>query len=452
MKIIVVGCGNVGSMLARTLSAEGHNITVIDSNPVTVKALSNELDIMAITGNGSTLEVLVDAGAENADLLIAVTDSDERNLLCCLISKKCGTKNTIARVRNPEYKNEIEFIKNDLGLSLSVNPELFAADEIARLVKFPTAIEIDAFAGGRVELLKFEVSKDSPICGLVLKNLKKDLNSEVLICIVERGSETLIPTGDFTLLEGDRVSFIASGRKAVEFFKAIKMSQGKIRAVIIVGGGETSFYLAKKLLASGVQVKIIEKDKRRCEELADVLSDAVIINGDGADKGLLGEEGLDRADAFVSLSNHDEENIMMSIYAKKVNPRIKIITKVHRNAYDEIINDLKIGSIINPKLLAAENIIKYVRAMSNTGDSNMETLYRLNDGRAEAMEFTVRETSDLVDRPLSELKLKKNVIVASIVRKGQIETPKGSSVIKVGDKVIIVTTNTGFDDIKDILA
>ena len=452
MKIIVVGCGNVGSMLARTLSAEGHNITVIDSNPVTVKALSNELDIMAITGNGSTLEVLVDAGAENADLLIAVTDSDERNLLCCLISKKCGTKNTIARVRNPEYKNEIEFIKNDLGLSLSVNPELFAADEIARLVKFPTAIEIDAFAGGRVELLKFEVSKDSPICGLVLKNLKKDLNSEVLICIVERGSETLIPTGDFTLLEGDRVSFIASGRKAVEFFKAIKMSQGKIRAVIIVGGGETSFYLAKKLLASGVQVKIIEKDKKRCEELADVLSDAVIINGDGADKGLLGEEGLDRADAFVSLSNHDEENIMMSIYAKKVNPRIKIITKVHRNAYDEIINDLKIGSIINPKLLAAENIIKYVRAMSNTGDSNMETLYRLNAGRAEAMEFTVRETSDLVDRPLSELKLKKNVIVASIVRKGQIETPKGSSVIKVGDKVIIVTTNTGFDDIKDILA
>lgn len=453
MQIVVVGCGNVGATIARSLAKEGHNITVVDNNIRALHDVADEMDLMGIEGNGSTLEVLMAAGVNTADLLIAVTDSDERNLLCCLIAKKAGTKYTIARVRNPEYKNEIEFIKGDLGLSMFVNPELSAADETARLLRFPTAIEIDTFARGRVELLKFEVTKESPLCGTALKFMPKKLNCDVLVCVVERGKETMIPDGDFTIWEGDRVSVVATGKKATQFFKAIELNQGRVKNCMIIGGGEISYYLARKLLSSGVEVKIIEKDKKRCDELAEALPEAIIINGDGADKDLLGEEGLERTEAFVSLSNHDEENVMMSIYAHKKNPKAKIVTKVHRNAYDEIINDLNVGSIINPKLLAAEDVVQYVRSMAHTIGSNMETLYQLNSGNAEAIEFRVKEDiAGLVGIKLMDLKLKKNVIIACIIHKGVIETPKGLSTISVGDTVVIVTTETGFDDITDILA
>ena len=430
MQIVLVGCGNVGADIAKSLSREGHNITVVDVNERLVKDLSDELDLMGYAGNGTTIEVLEDAGVKNADLLIAATDSDERNLLCCFIAKKAGTAYTIARVRNPEYKKEIEFIKEDLGLSLVVNPELAAAEEIARLLKFPTALEIDTFAKGRVELLKFEVTKESPLCGMQLKYVPKKLDSSVLICTVERGNEIFIPNGDFTVWEGDKLSIIASGKKA----------------------GMICVYLANILLSSGVEVKIIEKDKRICEALAERLPEAIIINGDGADKTLMEEEGILNTEGFVSLTNHDEENVMMSVYVKKVNPKAKLITKVHRNVYDDIISDLNIGSIINPKLLAAENVVKYVRAMNNTLDSNIETLYTLNAGKAEALEFTVKEASGLVDVPLADLKLKKNVMIASIIHKGQVETPGGQSRIQIGDNVVVVTTERGFVDIKDILA
>lgn len=452
MQIVIVGCGNGGASIAKSLSKEGHNITVVDINERNVRDVSDEADMMGIVGNGSTLEVLEEAGVKTADLLIAITDSDERNLLCCLIAKKAGTDYTIARVRNPEYKKEIEFIKDDLGLSLSVNPELSSAEEMARLLKFPAAIEIDTFAGGKVELLKFEVKKDSPLCGMTLKHMHKELDSDVLVCVVERGNETMIPTGDFTMWEGDKISFIASGKKATQFFKAAKLNQGKVSSAMIVGGGDTCIYLAELLLAGGVEVKIIEKDRGRCDELAERLPEAIIIYGNGADKELLSEEGIEHTEAFVSLTNHDEENVMMSVYAKKVNPKAKLITKVHRNVYDDIINDMNIGSIINPKLLASEVIVKYVRAMSNTIDSNIETLYSLNSGKAEALEFLVKEASGMLDKPLMELKLKPNVIIACIIHKGQIETPRGMSKISMGDKVIIVTTESGFDDITDILA
>ena len=452
MQIVLVGCGNVGADIAKSLSREGHNITVVDVNERLVKELSDELDLMGYAGNGATIEVLEDAGVKNADLLIAATDSDERNLLCCFIAKKSGTAYTIARVRNPEYKKEIEFIKEDLGLSLVVNPELAAAEEIARLLKFPSAIEIDTFAKGRVELLKFEVTKESPLCGMQLKYMSKKLDCNVLVCTVERDNETIIPNGDFTMWEGDKISFIASGKKAAQFFKAAKMNTGRVRSAMIVGGGMICIYLANILISSGVEVKIIEKDKRICEALAERLPEAIIINGDGADKTLMEEEGILNAEAFVSLTNHDEENVMMSVYVKKVNPKAKLITKVHRNVYDDIISDLNIGSIINPKLLAAENVVKYVRAMSNTIDSNIETLYTLNGGKAEALEFKVNEASALIGVPLAILKLKQNVMIACIIHKGQIEAPGGQSTIQMGDTVIVVTTERGFVDINDILA
>lgn len=451
MQIVIVGCGNVGSSIAKSLSREGHSVTVIDVNERNVRDLSDEFDLMGIVGNGSSLDVLEEAGAGKADLVIAVMDSDERNLLCCLVAKKAGAPYTIARVRNPEYKREIEFIKNDLGLSLSVNPELLAAEEISRLLKFPNAIEIDTFAGGRVELLKLEVKKESPLCGMALKYMPSKLNTDVLVCVVERGNETMIPTGDFTMWEGDKISFIGSGKKVSQFFKAANMNQGKVRSTVIVGGGMICVYLASILISSGVEVKIIEKDKRKCEELAGLLPEAIIIHGDGADKELLGEEGIERTESFVSLTNHDEENVMMSMYVKKINPKAKLITKVHRNAYEDIINDMNLGSIINPKLLVAEDVVKYVRAMSNTMDSNIEALYQLNSGKAEALAFTVKEASNLTDTALMDLKLKSDVIVACIIHRGQIETPRGSSRISVGDTVIVVTTRTGFTDVLDIL-
>ncbi|MCR4728030.1 MAG: Trk system potassium transporter TrkA [Lachnospiraceae bacterium] len=453
MQIIIVGCGNVGGSIARQLSKEGHNLTVIDTNERAVKELSDDIDVMGIVGGGTQLTVLNQAGVATADLLIAVTDSDERNLVCCLIAKKAGTKNTIARVRAPEYFDEIELIKSDLGLSLHVNPELNAAEEIARLLKFPTAMEIDSFANGRVDLMKFEVTQGSPLCGIELKNIPKELKCDILVCFVERGTETLIPTGDFKIAPGDKIGVVASGKKSARFLKAVDLNKGRVKNCMIIGGGELTFYLADMLSSTGVDVKIIENNKKRCDELAELLPEATIIYGDGADKSLLSEEGIERTEAFLALTNHDEENVMMAMYAGKMNPGAKLITKVHRSAYDDIIYDMNIGSIINPKLITSENVVKYVRAMSNSTSSNMEALYQLNSGKAEAMEFTVTDSSELIGVPLMNLKdrLKPNVLVACIIHNGQIDTPKGSSVIRMGDRVILVTTETGFEDLSDIL-
>ena len=450
MKIIIIGCGNVGFGIARQLSAEGHDITVIDVNEQIVREASTGMDIMGIVGNGSTLSVLKEANVSKADLVIAVTDSDERNLLACLIARKASGCNTIARVRNPEYRAEIGYIKDELGLSMVVNPELSAAEEISRLIKFPSAIEIDSFAKGRVELMKFEVNSNCPLCNMTLKKMHSALKCDVLVCIVERGDDTIIPNGDFVITEGDKIYFVASARKASEFFKAMNMLEGKAKSCIIVGGGSITEYLAKSLLNSGVSVKIFEKDKTRANELADILPEAVVINADGGNKDYASEEGIERTQAFVALSDRDEENVMMSIYAKKVNPKAKIITKVHRNSYDDIIKDMNLGSIINPKLIAGQNVVEYVRAMQNSLGSNIETLYKLSED-AEALEFIVREESALTGKPLMDIELKDNVLIGGIVHNGVVETPKGNSVIRVGDTVIVVTTETGFSDIKDIL-
>ncbi len=453
MQIIVVGCGNVGVMIARALSKEGHNITVIDVNDAPVKAISEELDIMGIVGNGSNIALLSEAGIEGADLLLAVTDSDERNLLCCLIAKKLNRNvNTIARVRNPEYADEVDLIKVDLGLSLSVNPEFIAAREINRLLKTPNATEIDTFANGLVDLLKMEVKEDSPLCGIALKELRKKLDVDVLVCIVERLGETMIPGGDYVFTPGDKFSFIATGKKATQFFKAVKSNQGRAKSTMIIGGGKTSVYLAKLLIQQGTAVKIIEKDPARCSELAEMLPEAVIILGDGGDKNLLLEEGVEHTESFVALANHDEENVMMAVYVKKINPKAKLVTKVKRAIYDDVIADMNIGSIINPKYLSAELIVKYVRAMANKHSNQMKTLYQLGSGSAEAMEFVVNNSPKLIGVPIQQLKLKANVLIACIIHKGEIEAPKGSSIIRAGDTVIVVTTETGFEDINDILA
>lgn len=374
MQIIIVGCGNVGTTIAQQLSKEGHNITVIDMDGHKVEAVANHYDVMGIVGNGASFSVQNEAGIEKADLMIAVTASDELNMLSCLIAKKAGDCSTIARVRNPLYNKEIAFIKEELGLSMVINPEYAAACEIARLLKFPSAIKVDTFAKGRMELLKCKINEGSILHGRPLTYLSSGLHCDVLICTVQRGDEVFIPDGNFELREKDVISVVASPKKANEFFRKIGMATNRIKSCMIIGGGETTYYLAQQLLPMGIEIKIIEQNKERCNELSELLPQALVIHGDGTDRNLLYEEGLPRIHAFVSWTSMDEENIMLSLFAKSVS-KAKTITKVHRIDYDEIIENLDLGSVLYPKNITAEYILQYVRARQNSIGSNIETLY-----------------------------------------------------------------------------
>ncbi len=450
MKIVIVGCGNVGTALVEQLSGEGHNITVVDEKEELVQGITNTYDIMGIIGNGAVYSVQLEAGVGEADLLIAVTGQDELNLLCCLIARKAGGCHTIARVSNPVYYKEIAFIKEELGLSLVINPQYAVAMEIARLLKFPSALEIDTFAKGRVELVKYRIPEDSVLCDMQLKDVSSRFKSDVLICVAERGEEVHIPDGNFALKAGDDITIVAASAKIAAFFKKIGVPTMRAKDAMVIGGGGTSYYLATLLLDMGVKVKIVDKSRARCEELCELVPNAMVICGDGTERDLLLEEGLAKAESVVSMMDFDEENIMLSLYAKSIS-KAKVITRIHRIAYDEIIENLNLGSIVYPKNITAENIVKFVRAMQNSMGSNIESLYKLNDNRVEALEFIIREDCPFVGIPLQELKLKKNILVCSINHKGSISTPGGQSVIRVGDTVVIVTTTTGFHDIRDIL-
>lgn len=450
MQIIIVGCGNVGTTIAQQLSKEGHNITVIDMDGHKVEAVANHYDVMGIVGTGASFSVQNEAGIEKADLMIAVTASDELNMLSCLIAKKAGDCSTIARVRNPLYNKEIAFIKEELGLSMVINPEYAAACEIARLLKFPSAIKVDTFAKGRMELLKCKINEGSILHGRPLTYLSSGLHCDVLICTVQRGDEVFIPDGNFELREKDVISVVASPKKANEFFRKIGMATNRIKSCMIIGGGETTYYLAQQLLPMGIEIKIIEQNKERCNELSELLPQALVIHGDGTDRNLLYEEGLPRIHAFVSWTSMDEENIMLSLFAKSVS-KAKTITKVHRIDYDEIIENLDLGSVLYPKNITAEYILQYVRARQNSIGSNIETLYQLIEDKVEALEFRVSKQSKLVGVPLKELRLKENLLIAGINRKRMSITPGGQDTIEVGDTVVVVTTNQGFHDLEDIL-
>ena len=393
----------------------------------------------------------VEAGFEEADLLIAVTGSDELNLLCCLIAKKAGGCHTIARVRNPVYSREINFIKEELGLSMIINPEEAAAMEIARVLKFPSAIKIDTFAKGRIELVKYKIEEGSELCNHSLKDISATMKCGVLVCIVERGEEVYIPDGNFTLKARDEIYVVGSVKNTVLFFKKLGVPTTRAKDAFIVGGGETAYYLAKQLISIGIDVKIVEKNKKRCEELSELLPHAMLILGDGTDRNLLMEEGLPQAGSFVGLTNIDEENIMLSLFAKSIS-KAKLITKVHRIAYDEIIEELDIGTIIYPKYITSESIIKYVRGMQNSLGSNIETLYRMDNDKVEALEFKIRKDSPVAGIPLIDLNIKPSMLICAINHKGNIITPGGQSKIEVGDTVVIVTTTRGLYHIKHRLA
>ncbi len=450
MNIIIVGCGKVGSTLAKQLSKEGHDISIIDINDKVVEEFSNSHDVMGIVGNGAAYSIQKSAGIEKAHLLIAVTGSDELNLLCCLIARKAGNCETIAKVRNPIYYKEIGFIKEELGLSMVINPDYEAASEIARILRFPSAIDINVFNKGSVELLSFKLEKGSILHDMKVQEIRAKLKFDILVCMVERGEEVIIPNGEFIMKENDIISIIAPHKKATEFFVKIGMIKNPVKNSMLIGGGDISYYLAKRLIKYGIDVTLVEKDEKRCEELSELIPEAMIIHGDGTDKDLLMEEGITHAESFASLTGLDEQNVLLSLHANN-NMNGKIITKVNRITFDEVINNLNLGSIIYPKFTTMRYILKYVRAMNNSIGSNVETLYKIKNDKAEALEFYVNENSKLVGIPLEKLKLKDNLIICYIKRKGEIITPNGQDCIKKGDYVIVVTTNVGLQDLSDIL-
>lgn len=453
MNIIVVGCGNVGYVLAEQLSKEGHEITLIDTETERIKFVVDALDIQGVAGNGISHSVLMEAGVENADLFIAVTDEDEVNLLGCLMANKIGNCKTIARVRNPQYYEDIKYIKEELGLSMYVNPEREAAQEMARLIQIPSAIDIDSFDKSRINMIRFKIPENSLLDGMAICDIRVKVSANVLVCIVQRDDEAFIPNGNFILRSGDIISFITPMREVYSVFKKAGVKVRNIKNVIIAGGGRISYYLADILLKDKIKVKIIEKNRERCEELSELLPEAMIICGNVTNQSLLYEEGVNRTDAFVSVTDMDEENIMLSLYVNKVSDA-KVITKIKKVTFEEIVQDLNLGSIVDPKNIIAEGIIRYVRALQNSFGSNVETLYRLIDNKVEALEFNVNNTNDinkLVGKPLMNINLKENLLVCSIKRGDKTFIPDGRDTIELGDRVIVVTTNLGLNDIMDIL-
>lgn len=450
MQIIIVGCGKVGLTLARQLGKENHDIVLVDTNQKKLQSLPEDIDALCIPGNGASINSLMEAGIANADILIAVTGSDELNLLCCLIAQKTGHCHTIARVRNPIYSKELNFIKERLGISMIINPEYTAATEISRLLRFPSAIKIDTFAKGRVELLKFRVKPEFGLNNIPIMQMREKFNCDILICAVERNGEITIPGGTFVLQDNDTLSIIASPQNAAAFFQKIGLKTNQVKSTLIIGGGKLGYYLALLLLDMKIRVRIIENNPERCEQLSELLPEATIIQGDGTDKQLLLEEGLPQAESVVTLTNMDEENILLTLYAKE-QTNAKLVTKVNRIDYDSLLDHLDIGSIIYPKYITADYILQYVRAMQNSIGSNVETLYQILDNRAEALEFCVKEHSPVTDIPLCDIKLKQNLLIGCINRGGRIRIPRGNDCIRIGDTVIIVTTQKGLHDIQDIL-
>ncbi|HIZ74841.1 MAG TPA: Trk system potassium transporter TrkA [Candidatus Mediterraneibacter stercoravium] len=451
MKIVIIGDGKVGYKLAKQLSVENYDVVMIDSNEKKMRFAVDRLDIACVTGDGASAEVQKQADVPHADLVIACTSADECNMLSCLIARRLGAKHTIARVRNPVYFGQIGLLKEDLHLSMAVNPELIVADEISRLLLFPDASKIETFVKGRVELIEFPIPENNRVIGMSLAEMYNKLQIKVLVCAVEHCGEVLIPDGDYVIRKGDRLHIAASHREVELFFKILGKHREKIRKVIICGGGRVAYYLSVQLCSLGMQVKIIEKNEARCEELCELLPKAVIINGDATDHDLLIEEGIEDADAFVSLTGMDEENIITSLFAKSQGID-KIIAKVNEDRRARMVEDFGIDSIVSAKTATADAILSYVRARKNSqGSANVETMYQLVDEQVEALEFIIKSETRYTGIPLKNLSLKPNNLIACIARKRQIIIPGGDDCMEVGDSVIVVTMEKRLEDIEDIL-
>ena len=452
LKIIVVGAGKVGDTLVNRLAEEGHDLVIIDKNVDRLTELANLCDCMGIIGNGASHEVLEEAGIASADLFISVTESDELNLLCCTIAKQFNRNlATIARVRNPDYGKEIPYLRSKLSLEMIINPEYEAAVEAARILFLPAAISINSFAHGSAELVKIKIPEGNVLDGKTIAYLGSNFTNDLVIVGVERGDEVTIPNGSFELSAGDIISFVATRKVCHSFLKSIGFKTNSVKSTIIIGGGKSAYYLADQLIKTGIDVKLIEKNPERCEELSDLLPKATIINGDGINESLLEETGIRDVDSVVALTGLDEENIMLTLFARQISKDIKSVTKINKISFTDVINRLDLGSVIYPKLITSEAIITYARARQASIGSNVEVMYHLFDERAEAIEFKVMEASNATGKQLKDMKLKPNTLVSFINRSGRIIIPTGTDSIEVGDSVMIVTKNKGFTTLTDIV-
>ena len=438
MRIVVVGAGKVGVTLTNILSGEGHDVTIIDNKNEVLNETQEMLDVAVVEGNGFLVEVQRAAGVDKCDLLIAATSSDEINMLSCFIARKLGCKSTVARVRNPEYDQQLSFLKEDMGLSFSINPEKNAAREIYHILQFPSFLKRDSFSGGLVELVDVKIKEDSAFVGKRLDQLGEIWKINALVCAAERGGEVYIPSGSFTINADDKITFAIERAKLIRLVNTLKIKHKKIKHVIIVGGGRIAEYLAEMLLENAINVTIIEKDRARCEELSVTLPNALIINGDGADEHTLHEEGIERTDALVTLTGIDEENIVVSLLANHLGVS-KTVTKLNRIDYTDIFANMGLDTIVSPKQLTANEIVRFVRTVGVGADSKMDNFYRIADGKVESIGFTVADDVSYLNIPLKNLRLRPNTLIASIVRNGKVMIPNGSAYMQPGDGVVIVT-------------
>ncbi len=451
MKIIIAGCGKVGHTLAENLTSAGHTVTVMDKSYDALYSVTNTVDVMGYQGDSTSINSQLEAGIKDADLLIAVTSDDEINMLTCLIAKKTGSCKTIARIRNPQYTDEIAYLRDELGLYMSINPEMVAAEEMVRLIQIPSALEVDTFAKGKVSLIGVEIPEDSILDRLRIKDMPSKAGANALVCVTEHNHEVSIPNGDTVLYSGDRISVTLSMADVSAFLNSIGIKAKKIKNVLIAGGGTISYYLAKRLIALRINVKIIEIDRKRCEELAELLPKAMIINGDATEKRLLTEESIEEMDAVCCLMHQDEANILLSLYINKLDTRIKTITRIHRNSYEELVTELPVGRTVSTKDITSDYITRYVRSMQNAVGSEVESLYQIMDNRVEALEFNVGEDFSYAGTELKDLKLLNNTLICSISRGGKIIRPGGRDTMEYGDKVVVVTTNKGLTSIQEII-
>nr|WP_326190199.1 Trk system potassium transporter TrkA [uncultured Oscillibacter sp.] len=451
MKIIIVGVGKVGLALTKHLSRE-NKVTIIDQNPQLVDNIINIYDVMGVCGNGASYDVQKEAEADKADLLIATASSDEINILTCLVAKKLGIPHTIARIRNPEYEKQLRFMREELGLSMSINPEKATAREIARVLRFPAAMKLESFSKGRLELVEYRLPENSALHGMQLSDLYRNIRVRVLICAVSRRDETYIPSGDFVLQAGDKIYLTAAPHELEHFFRHLGVFRGRASSVMIVGASKLCYYLASQLIDMGMSVKIVDQNRQRCVDIEERLPKALVIVGDGTDSELLQEEGIGQIDAFVAITGLDEANILMSMSAARQSRDCKVVAKINRRSLMELVStEGMIDSVVSTGAVTTELILKYIRSMKNATGSQVKTLHRIVDEKVEALEFGIKENYSFVGVPLRDLRIKSGILVAGIVRRsGRIVIPTGDDVINQGDDVIVVATDTGIQDIRDI--
>lgn len=452
MNVLIVGCGKVGSMIAKTLASENHNIIIVDEDSDKINALTSVIDCIGVVGNGAIQSVLLSAKVDECDYLIACTESDEINILTCLIARKNSKCRTIARIRNPEYSRQVVYIMDELDISLTINPELATAHEINRILKYSSSLSSDAFFKGRMNLMKIAVPDNSSVIGCKLLDIKHKFNCELVICVIERNGDIIIPKGDTIIEKNDDLYFVADHNNVVKFFIANGLQYKTLDSCMIIGGSRIAKYLITLILNNNhsTKIKLIDIDKKVCEDFAAEFPELSVVCADATDKNMLIREGMTEVDAFIPLTGFDEENIILSLLASQ-NENTKIITKINHLNFIDSLKDLNMGSIVNPVKVASEIVTSYVRASNNIMNSNIETLYKLCDDRVEALGFIIKKNSSIVHIPLKDMKIKKNIIIAGIYRPGRVIIPNGMSTIEVGDRVIIISKDHILNEITDIL-